>query len=116
MPEQRDKPIAQLVDPQGFRIVVTEETWRHVLDGHPELGTDSEKVWQAITNPDFIVYERRSHLCFCFDRLSREGKDIYMVVVVSRHDEGGEMKTAFYTGLGYVQSKKERGIVIWQKI
>jgi hypothetical protein len=47
--------LAEVVDPDGRRVELTDERWQHILvdhDGHPELAGYQAEVMQAVQMPD----------------------------------------------------------------
>jgi hypothetical protein len=39
-------------DPEGRRVELTEERWRHIVGRHPEIGSFDEDVLRAVATPD----------------------------------------------------------------
>ena len=40
--------------PHGVPARPTEERWRHIASGHPELGDQRERVLETIAAPDYV--------------------------------------------------------------
>ena len=43
--------LAEVFDPDGRRVALTEERWQHICDGHPELAALQAEVLRAIQTP-----------------------------------------------------------------
>ena len=46
-----------LRDPTGVDVTVSEERWRHIVNGHPEMSPHRGDLGQTIEHPE-VVYER----------------------------------------------------------
>src|SRR4051812_29126531 len=38
----------------GVPVRVTDERWRHIIDGHPEMATEHDHVMQTVSEPDLV--------------------------------------------------------------
>jgi len=48
----------ETVDPDGRRVVLSFERWRHIVERHPYLGLRPEEVIDAVTQPDARILGR----------------------------------------------------------
>ena len=46
-----------LKDPRGVEVTLTNERWRHIVSGHPEMAPHRADLAQTIQKPD-VVYEK----------------------------------------------------------
>lgn len=85
--------LAVTVDPNGRRVVLREERWRHVKREHPELAPLMREIMRAVREPDRRAPGRRSTEEWFF--LEGVGPAGWLQVVV--HFEGAEgwITTAF---------------------
>lgn len=51
---------ATIADPDGLVVELTEERWRHITQGHPELIGLDRTVLAAVENPDRALSGRRA--------------------------------------------------------
>ena len=51
---------ATAVDPDGRTVVLREERWRHIVNGHPELRSLERKIIEAVERPT-VRRPGRSH-------------------------------------------------------
>ena len=81
------------VDPNGRRVILSEDRWRHIKDEHPSVGTRMREIMAAVREPTRRLPGRASteEWYFSDDALPR----LWLQVVV--HYEGGEgwIVTAF---------------------
>jgi hypothetical protein len=38
----------------GVPIRLTDERWRHITDGHPEMATERDRVMRTVAEPDLV--------------------------------------------------------------
>jgi len=106
----------KVLDPTGFTISLTIETWeRHIVRGHPELRDLMDVVATTIREPE-IILELTSAYSVCFyyrlaGRTVLRRNDLFMAVVVQRDGQTktGVVKTAYLTR----EIKKEGGNLVW---
>lgn len=85
--------LASAVDPDGRRVELTEERWRHVLDGHPELAPHLASVTRAIREPDQRRAGREVGEEWFY--LEGAGPSRWLKVVVHYEGGRGRIVTAF---------------------
>ncbi len=88
--------VAEVVDPDGRRVQLTTERWRHILDaadGHPELVEHQAAVMQAVSTPDQRRPGRASNEQWYF--LRNAGPSRWLQVVVAYEGDRGWIVTAF---------------------
>jgi len=88
--------LAEVVDPDGRRVQLTGERWRHILDppdGHPELAGHQPDVMQAVHAPDKRLPGRKPNEQWFF--LRGGGPSRWLQVVVAYEDDRGWIVTAF---------------------
>jgi len=71
----------------GARILLTDERWKHIVLGRPELENKLVLVLDAVANPD-EVYVDKAGAFHALKRLRGELSD-YIVVVYYRENEEG---------------------------
>ncbi len=50
--------IAATLDPDGRRVVLREERWRHIKDGHANLSRHLRDIMGAVREPDLRMHGR----------------------------------------------------------
>lgn len=88
--------LAEVVDPDGRRVELTDERWHHILvkpDGHPELAGYQAEVMRAVQVPDDRRPGRRNNEQWFF--LRNAGPSRWLQVVVAYDDDRGWIVTAF---------------------
>lgn len=94
-----------IYDPRRCRVYLTEERWRHITDGHPEI-TDANLLRQTVESPWFISADTQDDLVEVYYRKGLyPGKPQLFVRVVVRQ---GKVITAYVLG-----SLKRGEKVIW---
>jgi hypothetical protein len=85
--------LAMALDPDGRRVVLTEERWLHVKARHPEMASYLGEIMRAVREPDRRRSGRAELEEWFF--LEHSGPRRWLEVVV--HYEGGEgwIATAF---------------------
>ena len=85
--------LAATLDPDGRRVVLTQEDWRHIKDGHPLLARSMREIMATVREPTRRLPGRieGEEWYFTNEALPR----LWLQVVV--HYEGGEgwIVTAF---------------------
>jgi hypothetical protein len=85
--------LAATLDPDGRRVVLTEEVWRHIVHDHPQLRRRLRSVTAAVREPDRRLPGRSPGEEWFF--IEGEGPSRWLKVVV-HYDEGeGRIVTAF---------------------
>jgi hypothetical protein len=81
------------LDPDGRRVELTHERWRHIVAGHPELAPHIANVTRAVQEPDRRMSGQRDGEEWFY--LEGAGPSRWLKVVV--HYEGGlgRIVTAF---------------------
>jgi len=79
----------------GIRVVLGEERWRHIVLRHPELEGKRSLVLGVVSGPDEVYVDSTG----AFHVLKRlvGGVSDFLVVVYSREDGEGYIRTAYYT-------------------
>lgn len=85
--------LASAVDPDGRRVELTEERWRHILAGHPELAPHLASVTRAILEPDQRRAGREVGEEWFY--LENAGPSRWLKVVVHYEGGRGRIVTAF---------------------
>lgn len=88
----------------GTKVVLREERWRHIVLRHPELKDKRSFVLVVVSNPD-EVYVDSTGAFHALKRFAGEVSD-YLVVVYSKEDGEGYIRTTYYTS----SRRKVRGI------
>lgn len=83
----------ETVDPDGRRVVLTFERWRHIGEDHAELARQRGDVLAAVANPDERLNGRDPGEVSFYRRTARPSRWVKVVV----HYEGseGRIVTAF---------------------
>lgn len=83
----------QTTDPDGRRVALTFERWRHIVDRHRELGRSRRAVLAAVSHPDERLPGREPGEEWFYGRETERGRLIKVVV----HFDGGRglIVTAF---------------------
>jgi hypothetical protein len=80
-------------DPDGRRIVLVEERWRHVVERHPDLTAQVDATLAAVRAPDVRVPGREEGEQWFFRQVS--GRLPWLQVVVHYERGEGWITTAF---------------------
>jgi hypothetical protein len=90
--------IFEITDPRGYRVVCTEEGWKHVLGSHPTMKGWEDEVQAALKNPTVGIYQDADFLDRnVYYRLRPSGIRYIKVVVRIRSENEAELITAFPT-------------------
>lgn len=85
--------LASTLDPDGRRVDLTEERWRHIVDGHPELVPYAASVTRAVRQPDRRMAGREDDEEWFY--LKGAGPSRWLKVVVHYEGGRGRIITAF---------------------
>ena len=77
----------------GVSIVLTEERWAHIVDGHPEMIHRRRQVLDTVGSPERILEGGAGELL----AVTRSGERGWLVVVYKEQDVAGFVITAFRT-------------------
>jgi hypothetical protein len=102
----------EVKDPRGYKVSCSERCWHsHILDEHPEMDNEVERVKEAICNPTLFIYQDKDFIDRQIYYLLDISKRYYIKVTV-RFDENnnGQVITAFKT-----DSPKPGEKMIWPK-
>jgi hypothetical protein len=84
---------AAVSDPRGRTVELTEERWRHIISGHPEIAAFGDAVLRAVKNPDHALLGRRTNEEWCY--LKTEAPSEWLKVVVAYAEGRGHIVTAY---------------------
>ena len=91
-------------DKDGRYFVLLPDVWKHILEGHPEMGRCLEEIGETLAYP-MVVYQSKKveqrHLYY-----RRFRNKLYFVVVVDVSK--GIIKT------GYISDRIKEGKIIWR--
>lgn len=99
----------EFIDVFGDIIYLTEERWKHILEGHPEILPLKVNLREVLEASDFItrsLYDPEIFLYYKFYTNIWNGK--YIVVVIKKNKRNF-MLTA------YITDRVKGGKIIWQK-
>jgi hypothetical protein len=83
-----------IVDPLGRTVRLTDERWRHIVDGHPYMAPFRAEVLQAVRAPTDRAEQPRSGQDWFY--LGNAGPSRWLKVVVAfDEDFVGSIRTAF---------------------
>jgi hypothetical protein len=85
--------VASVVEPNGRRVTLTDERWRHILDGHPELAPFQTAVLDAVRIPTRRLPGKWPGEEWCY--LRGAGPSRWLKVVVAYGGQTGRIITAF---------------------
>jgi len=110
--QQPKKAIFEVVDPQGFRVILEEERWRHITARHPEMRDKLELLEITIRSPQLIKREAPDGNIHFYLRLTGRSffrhSDVYMSAVVERSDKKtARIKTA------HIVKEPKKGEIVW---
>lgn len=88
-----DRVVWETTDPDGRRVVLTFERWRHIVDKHGDLVRHRRAVLEAVAQPDERIPGRKRDEEWFYGSDARTNRWIRVVV----HYEGdrGHIVTAF---------------------
>jgi len=82
-------------DTAGLSVVLTDERWSHIAQGHPELVEIEHEIAEAVRAPDAHREGRSAGEVWCYRRLPEGSRAPWLKVVVRYREEGGWIITAF---------------------
>jgi hypothetical protein len=85
--------LAATLDPDGRRVVLTEERWAHIKDDHPELARFQREIMETVREPTRRLAGREVGEEWFY--LAEEGPSLWLKVVVHYEGEEGRIQTAF---------------------
>ena len=83
-------------DPDGRRVVLSEERWRHIVRRHSELEAHRERTLEAIETPTRRTHGHAANEEWFF--LEGAGPSRWLQVVVHYEESRGSVTTAFGRG------------------
>lgn len=107
---------AKTTDPQGYEVVLDDERWEHILEGHPEMAELRDGLMATLSSPELILRDPDSQQIHFYYRLTGRSvfrrDDIYISAVVERSDGNkfARVKTAHL-----VKATKKNGELVWMK-
>ena len=81
------------VSKNGVPIFLTDERWRHILDGHPEMARRRQRVMEAVAAPDRVLEGNTGERM----AIKKSGVRGWLVVVYKESAVDGFVLTAFRT-------------------
>ena len=85
----------QVTDAAGRSVVLTDERWVHIAQGHPELTEIENEIASAVRAPDTRREGRSDDEVWYYRRLPDGSRAPWLKVVVRYGEEGGWIVTAF---------------------
>lgn len=79
-------------DPEGRRVELTEERWRHIVEEHPEIESFEDDVLRAVATPDRWLPGRLANEAWFYLRVERPSK--WLKVAVAYAEGRGYVVTA----------------------
>ena len=86
--------IAATLDPDGRRVTLTERTWKHIKEEHPELAPRLREIMAAVREPDVRLRGRRAGEEWYF--LESLGHGVWLRVVVQYEGDEGWIATSHH--------------------
>lgn len=81
-------------DSQGRDVLLDIERWKHIVDGHPELGHIQGEILRAVESPTEVMAGRISDEEWFYLEGAGPSRWLKVVVVFDRHNSG-RIITAF---------------------
>jgi hypothetical protein len=92
-------------------IRLTNERWRHISVGHPEMAAYIDQILDCVENPE-IVYQGNEDEFIAVKTLDNEKLKFIVVVYKESFDNDGFIITSFITNkLAYLHNKQ----VLWKQ-
>jgi hypothetical protein len=85
--------VASILDPDGRPVDLTEDRWRHIVAGHPDLRPYLRSILDAVRHPDRRVPGRGADEEWFY--LADAGPSRWLKVVVHFESGRGRIVTAF---------------------
>jgi hypothetical protein len=83
-----------MIDPQGRTVYLAEETWEHIVDGHPYMAPFRAEVLRAVEGPTERIVRPRPGQDWFY--LEGAGPSRWLKVVVAYDEKSnGSIRTAF---------------------
>ena len=101
-------------DVQGYEVVLDDERWEHILDGHPEMVDHRNLLIETMQRPELILRDpERSRIFYYYTLVGRSvfgRNDIYLSAVIERSEGNkvAKVKTAYL-----VKRTKRDGVLVW---
>ena len=83
----------ETVDPDGRRVVLSFDRWRHIVERHDELGRRRSAILLAVSHPDRCIPGRWVGEEWFFRRTAHPSR--WLKVVVHYERDEGRIMTAF---------------------
>jgi hypothetical protein len=92
-------------------IRLSDERWKHISIGHPEMAEYFDQILECVENPEF-VYTGFEDEFLAVKSLNNEGNKLIVVVYKEIENKDGFIITAFLTNkLNYLKNKQ----IIWKQ-
>ncbi|MDY0279127.1 MAG: hypothetical protein EOM59_13425 [Clostridia bacterium] len=92
-------------------VRLTNERWRHISVGHPEMADYIDQILDCVENPE-IVYKGSVEEFLAVKSLDNEKSKFIVVVYKETDDNDGFIITSFITNkLGYLNNEQ----VLWKQ-
>ena len=107
-------PLVKVTDVQGYEVILEDERWEHITNGHPEMKDLRELLIETMASPELILRDPDRDEVFFYYRLTGRSiwrrNDIYISAVIERSDGNkvARVKTAHL-----VKTTKKDGVLIW---
>lgn len=106
--------VIKVTDVEGYAVVLEDERWQHILEGHPEMAENRDLLVLTMEKPELIYRDPERKEVHYYYRLAGRSilraNDIYISAVVER-SEGNKVarvKTAFF-----VKRPRKNGVLVW---
>lgn len=80
----------------GRRVTLLLDDWLHIQVRHPELGSETEPLFRALTQPDEAYRDSRGGVHV----LTRVDEGHFLVVIYEPTNNEGFVRTAYLTSVG----------------
>jgi hypothetical protein len=95
----------------NVQIRMTNERWKHISIGHPEMAEYFDQIPECIENPE-IVYFGSENEFLAVKAISNERNKFVVVVYKETSNDDGFIITAFLTNkLNYLKNKQ----ILWKQ-
>lgn len=104
----------QVTDPEGCKVQLTDEGWKHTCERHPECKRLFREVGEAVKHPDKIYRSETSNNHYIYQK--KRGKLYITVITFSKIKVKGKFVAIWReVDTAYLDDEEKKGVVTWPK-
>jgi len=106
--------VVRVTDVQGYEVVLEDERWEHIVEGHPEMAKHRDLLLETMRCPELILCDPKQKQVHYYYRLTGRSifrrDDIYISAVIVRSDGN---KVARVITAHLVKTTRKDGVLVW---